>query len=293
MLLLPYFILYCFSICLLDLLMNKFLLTTIPFTFALTVHAQQPTTLTAHDYQQAERFLSYNTEPLIDHNTVRPNWLPGDKFWYRVLTAPGSEFILVDPAKKTRDAVFNQQKLASALSAATGKNYTAFMLPFQTFNFSPDEKSVIFQADGRQWKCDLQTYRITADSSRIVRSTEGGFGRRGRGGGNEVLSPDGKRAAFIKDYNLWVRDVKTGQQTQLTTDGVKDFGYATDNAGWTQSDRPILLWSPDSKKIATNKQDQRNVSDMYLVSTNVGKPTLKAWKYPLPGIKKLSPSKGL
>jgi dipeptidyl-peptidase 4 len=99
---------------------------------------------------------------------------------------------------------------------------------------------------------------------------------------NEVLSPDGKRAAFIRDWNLWVRDIASNKETQLTTDGVKDFGYATDNAGWRKSDRPVLLWSPDSKKIATFQQDQRHVSDMYLVSTNVGAPKLEAWKYPLP-----------
>jgi dipeptidyl-peptidase-4 len=99
----------------------------------------------------------------------------------------------------------------------------------------------------------------------------------------EVVSPDGKRAAFIRGYNLWVRDVASGRETQLTTDGVKDFGYATDNAGWVRSDRPILVWSPDSKKIATFQQDERAVGEMYLVDTKAGHPTLQAWKYPLPG----------
>ena len=64
---------------------------------------------------------------------------------------------------------------------------------------------------------------------------------------------------------------------------MKDFGYATDNAGWTRSDRPIVVWSPDSKKIATFQQDQRQVGEMYLVDTKVGHPNLQAWKYPLPG----------
>ena len=73
------------------------------------------------------------------------------------------------------------------------------------------------------------------------------------------------------------------RKRQLTTDGVKDFGYATDNAGWQSSDRPILLWSPDSKKMATFQQDQRGVGEMYLVNTQVGHPELRAWKYPLPG----------
>ncbi|MDW8303980.1 MAG: DPP IV N-terminal domain-containing protein [Acidobacteriota bacterium] len=104
---------------------------------------------------------------------------------------------------------------------------------------------------------------------------------------NESISPDGKKAVFIRDWNLWIRDLQTKEEKQLTTDGIKDFGYATDNAGWRKSDRPIVLWSPDSQKIATYQQDQRHVSDMYLVTTNVGAPKLEAWKYPLPQDKEI------
>jgi hypothetical protein len=88
----------------------------------------------------------------------------------------------------------------------------------------------------------------------------------------DAPSPDKKKTAFIREYNLWVRDIATGKETQLTTDGVKDFSYALDNAGWVKSDRAILVWSPDSKKIATFQQDQRNVGEMYLVETRVGHP---------------------
>jgi Tol biopolymer transport system component len=76
------------------------------------------------------------------------------------------------------------------------------------------------------------------------------------------MSPDGSKALFICDWNLWVRDVATGQDRQLTTDGAKDFGYATSNAGWTTSPAPALSWSPDGKKIATQQQDERQVGDM-------------------------------
>ncbi|GAC1587557.1 MAG: S9 family peptidase [Ginsengibacter sp.] len=118
--------------------------------------------------------------------------------------------------------------------------------------------------------------------------TERGRGRRQQGRQTlEVISPNGKLAAFIKNNNLWMRSTSTNVETQLTKDGVKDFGYATDNAGWAQSDAPVIKWSPDSKKIATFKQDQRNVGDMYLVTTNVGHPVLKSWKYPLPGDKNI------
>ncbi|MEO5942600.1 MAG: DPP IV N-terminal domain-containing protein, partial [Ferruginibacter sp.] len=100
---------------------------------------------------------------------------------------------------------------------------------------------------------------------------------------DNTISPDGKWKAYINNYNLWVKNTASGDKKQLTTDGEKDYGYATDNAGWTHSENAIVRWSPDSKKIATFKQDERNVGEMYLVSTNVGHPKLEQWKYPLPG----------
>lgn len=271
--------------------MIKFLCVCTICLVTLSATAQQRQ-LTENDYKHAENFLSYGTQPYIDRGSLQPNWLPGDKFWYRVLTAQGSEFMLADPAKGTRIPAFDQQKLAAALSAASGKSYTAWMLPFQSFSYAADNKSISFRADGQSWNCDLKTYAVTkaAAGEKNAEAQQGGFGQRGGfgRGGNEVMSPDGSKAAFIKDYNLWVRDTKTNQQTQLTTDGTKDFGYATDNAGWKSSDRPVLLWSPDSKKIATFRDDERNVGEMYLATTNVGHPTLKAWKYPLPGDKDIA-----
>jgi len=75
----------------------------------------------------------------------------------------------------------------------------------------------------------------------------------------------------------------SGRETQLTTDGIEHYGYATNNAGWVRRDQPVVLWSPDSEKIATFQHDGRFVGEMYLVSTQVGHSELEAWKYPLPG----------
>ncbi|MCW3113463.1 MAG: peptidase [Segetibacter sp.] len=263
---------------------SGFFVLTFFFTCASSVLAQQAVApvVTTADYQRAEKMLVYNTSPLIDRASVRANWLPGERFWYRVLTAAGSEFILVDPARGTRKIAFDHQKLASALSSATGQNYEAFRLPFMTFNYSPDGRSITFSAAGKSWKYNAETNNLEANSAA---ATESPMRQRSA---TSVLSPDGQRAAFIRNYNLWVRDVTTNQEKQLTTDGIKDFGYATDNAGWKRSESPVVAWSPDSKKIATYQQDQRNVSDMYLVTTNVGKPKLEAWKYPLPGDKDIA-----
>ena len=208
--------------------------------------AQQATRVySTADYDRAVRLLAPSVGTLMTNNTVAANWLADDRLWYRNRTASGSELILVDPAKRTR-----------VVCDATGSNCPGVPLS---------------DSGG------------AAGGGRGGRGGRGGGGGRGGAAGNGVMSPDGKRAAFIRDWNLWVRDVASGQEKQLTTDGVKDFGYATDNAGWAGSDRAILLWSPDSKKIATSQQDERKVGDMFLVETKVGHPTLKAWKYPLPG----------
>jgi len=261
--------------------MNKLLLSIIPLACVFSVNAQQK--LTTEDYQRAESRLSYGTESYIDHGSLRPEWLPSGKFWYRTLTATGSDFILVDPAKKSRTPAFDQEKLAASLSSVTGKQYKGGALPFNSINFAADEKSITFRADGQLWKADLGSYAIAKDEGKTSSGRNNAPGGRRRGGGLEVLSPDLTKAAYIKDWNLWVRDVATGKSTQLTTDGIKDYGYATDNAGWTSSEGAILRWSPDSKKIATFKDDQREVGSMYLVTTNVGHQKLREWKYPLPG----------
>ena len=198
-------------------------------TSVFSVYAQQ-SAFTAADYARAEKMLGFSTAPLIDRNIVRPNFLPDGRFWYRVLTPTGREFVLIDPKDGFRKVGPTLESLGIVPPPPTS---------------------------------------MTSDESVFLSIS--------------AASPDGKKRAFIKDWNLWVRDEATMKRTQLTTDGVKDFGYATDNAGWKKSDRAILVWSPDSKKIATFQQDERNVSDTYLVSTNVGAPKLSQWKSALPG----------
>jgi dipeptidyl-peptidase-4 len=236
--------------------------------------AAAPPVVTADDYARAEKFLGYNTTPLVLRGPVRATWLAGDggRFWYRNLVENGSEFVLVDPVKRTKAPAFDHAKVAGTLSVAAGGRYDATHLPFTQFTYSADGRSIAFTVEGRGWACD-----VAGSSCASTKSPEAASARK------EVVSPDGKLAAFIRHDNLWVRNLATAVEKPLTTDGVNDFGYATDNAGWTKSDNPVLLWSPDSKKIATFQQDQRGVGEMYLVDTKVGHPTLHAWKYPLPG----------
>jgi len=233
-------------------------LTLVLFTTSVAV-AQNKRVFTAADYDRATKMLAPNLNGLIVGGNADATWLPDGRFWYVRTTLSGTENVIIDPVKKTREVVTTPPAGGQAAAGAGG--------------------------------------------GRGGRGGGGGVGARGGRGGVAMtrkcgpnvtgtsaaptpsMSPDGSRAIFICDWNLWVHDVATGQDRQLTTDGVKDFGYATSNAGWATSTAAALSWSPDGKKIATQQQDERNVGDMYLVETpvNGGHPVLRAWKYPLPG----------
>ena len=217
--------------------------------------------------------MSYNTAPLVSAATVRPTWLENDRFWYRNITNEGAEFVLVDPLEGTRQRAFDHARLAEALSAATTSTYRAEALPFEVFDFASDGQTVVFELDDQAWRCDV-------GAAECLTETQGAAGSH-EPSRNDAISPDGSLAAYLHDHNIWVRHQETGEETQVTFDGVENLAYATDNAGWRRSDRPIVVWSPDSKKLATFLQDQQGVGKMHLVETRVGHPILHSWVYPV------------
>jgi dipeptidyl aminopeptidase/acylaminoacyl peptidase len=223
--------------------------------------------VTLADYQRAEKFLRVNTALLTSGLVSNPVWFENDVLLYKNSIAEGNEYVVADPSAKKKERAFDHEKLAASLSKVSGKEVKPFELVLTQLELSPDGKNISYNLERKKFRTDLSSYETTP-----VKATPG-----------EHLSPDGSKAAYIKDFNLWVRDTKTDQRTQLTFDGKKDYGYATDNAGWTKSESPVLLWSPQSDKIATFQHDGRGVGEMYLYNTKVGHSKLEAWKYPLPG----------
>ena len=237
---------------------------------------------TASEYAQAEKFMSYNVNSLVLHTVADPNWMPDGRMWYRDSGVNGYTFYVVDPVKATKTRAFDQAKFAAAIKTLSGgqADIDPNQLPINSFTLSNNDQTVSTTISGRRISCDLSVAGVCVADDSTPQA-----GRRRRRGGAVDTSPDGTKAAFIRDWNLWIRDVKTGSEIQLTTDGVKDYGYATDNAGWTHSDNPILVWSPDSKRIATFQQDQRKTGELYLTNVTYGHPTLTTLKYPLVGDK--------
>ena len=226
------------------------------FGFGIPGNAQQPRRYSKEEYSKAEKFMPYNIDPLAYVGMVRAKWLEDGRFWYRDYASDGWFYVIVNPANKTKAPAFDQEKLAAALKAASAgeikddaRHLAITDLAFPK-NATEHPTELLVGLGARQFRCNLDGAG-TCTAVKIPGPPEEQSKENDHPRIPLPLSPDKKKVAFIRDFNLWVRDIATGQEIQLTTDGVKDYAYATDNAGWKQSDKPILLWSPDSKKIAT------------------------------------------
>jgi dipeptidyl-peptidase 4 len=238
--------------------------------FTAGVGAQTPT-VTTGDYARAESFLAPQASLLVDHAVQKVTWIDDGHFWYRDHDANGDHFVKMDAVTGQVTPAFDQAKLAAALAAVLKKPVEAGKLPVTAFTEKADGRLDV-TVKGKHYLCDLKQGTNCAPAVAEGKKHEPG-----------LASPDGKQEAFIRGWNLWVRNIATGAETQLTKDGVENFGYATDNAGWKHTDTAIGVWSPDSKRFATFQQDQRKTGEMTVVNTQVGHPKVDTWKYPLPG----------
>lgn len=227
-------------------------------------------TATLIDYQRAEQFLAPNTSRLLDGVIEAQYWQKSnpEQLIYRRATEAGSEYVLANAATGEKQDFLDTPRLATALAefSATAPDGDALLLT--GLQLDGTGRQLEFRFSGNSYSLDLESYQLQQHAAPPA---------------NEYQSPDGSKAAFIDGYNLWVRDTATNALTQLTSDGIENYGYATNNAGWIRDDGPVLLWSPDSSKIATFRHDGRNVGEMYLYNTQVGHLEFDAWKYPLPG----------
>ncbi len=238
--------------------------------------------LTEEDYARAERLLPWNAERLVHNKVSDLQWIEeGARFWYRLSTSCGKEFVVVDPATEDRRPAFDHARLASHLSTAAATPYVHTNLPFNRFEYVKGRTAIRFSADDTVWETGLDDYRC-----RKIRQLPAEPG---------VESPDGKREAFVRDHNLYVRSLDTGAEAKMTGDGETDYSYATPPRSrltaiteQLQGTKPRsrVIWSPDSGRLLTYRLDERRVQPMHLIQSVVPgqfRPVLHSYPYPLPG----------
>lgn len=229
----------------------------------------QPVAVTKADYERATKMLGDRTSPLVDGAVRGVTWLDDGSVVYGKSNAGKTVWMRFDPNTGASAPAFDQKALAAAINKANPKGKPMDADKLMVSDIKRDGLALLLDVRGNAYRCD---------SSACVLIVTPTFGKE-----PGAASPDGSRAAFIRNWNLWIRDLVTGKEVQITFDGKLDYGYATDNAGWKHSDEAILVWSPDGRKIATFQQDQRKTSTMTLVETNASAPKFEQWKYPFVG----------
>jgi dienelactone hydrolase len=191
--------------------------------------------------------LRAQSQGLVYNSPESAAWIGrGHRFWYRKAVKGGNEFWMVDADALLKRPAFDHEKLASALSLASGQKYTAKTLPFNTLSFMADDTAIEFPAAEANWRCDLIAYACVKIGSATVAEpiSQGDASPATPPAGTKAepwpkVSPDGKLEAFIRDFNLFVRSRANREETQLSWDGTEADYYS-----WN------MEWSPDSSKLA-------------------------------------------
>lgn len=160
------------------------------------------------DYERADALRARFTEAAVDV-PERAVWIEKTpRFWYRKSVPGGNAFVLVDAEKLSRGPAFDHERLAAALAAAAGKPVTAAKLPFSRLDFVDGEKALEFEAFDFKWRCALSDYACAKLGPAEGRGDgwQRAGGPRAQAASPEAkASPDGRREAFLRNYNVWVR----------------------------------------------------------------------------------------
>jgi len=254
----------------------------------LTAAAAAPASaqVTVATYARAEQRLSRRADSLVLRDKITPRWIAGsDRFWYRVRTPAGAEFIYVDPDRGVRRPAFDHVRLAAELGRVADTTLAPSALPFESLEWLEEGKrvAVVVGVRGKSWRCDLGKYRC--DSVAAAKPANP----------SEAVSPDGRWAVTLERHNLWIRNTATGERRALTTDGVARHEYGgtvEGNTAWVSAQRlgwpqaPVVLWTADSKRLLVQRIDQRRVPETFLlqsVTASGQRPKSWAFAVPMPG----------
>ena len=239
----------------------------------------------------------YN-QSMVLNAQIAPHWIgDSDCFWYsRKIRQTGAvdiatEYRLVNAKTATHVEAFNHSFLAQALANLTGEEVNPSSLPISGLTLELSPACATFTAFDKRWKFDP----VKNTCEEIATDVDLGSESIPIGGSH---SPDGKKIAFIRDCNLWVRDLDSGEEKALTQDGERYYAYGVQPEsrnlikGLTDYDPfPAAVieahWSPDSTQLFTFQLDERLVRSLpsmqYVPQDGTVAPTVIERKYALPG----------
>lgn len=159
-------------------------------------------------------------------------------------------------------------------------------IEYDEYMFSPDETKILFSTETEyiyRYSTREANYVYDIATKKLTPLSNNGKQRLA------AFSPDSKKIAFVRDNNIYIVDLGTNTETQVTTDGEwnKIINGGTD---WVYEEEFALpngmYWSPDSKKLAFYRFDESLVKEYQMTMYNTGLyPEPSTFKYPKAGEK--------
>ncbi|GAA4457409.1 S9 family peptidase [Rurimicrobium arvi] len=155
-------------------------------------------------------------------------------------------------------------------------------LAFADYSLSTDERRLLLYCEGENiyrrsvlWKVyayDLTAKKLTQiDTGKILHAS---------------FSPDGTKVAFVKENNLFYKDLANGGTTQVTNDGQRN-KIINGNCDWVYEEEfeftQAYQWSPEGKHLAYYKFDESAVPEYTMTVYDALYPTPYKYKYPKAG----------
>jgi dipeptidyl-peptidase-4 len=273
------------------------------------------------NYQLAGRYSPAKIRKMVFSTAVDPHWLKGsDRFWYMYETSNGKKWYIVDPSSRSKNQLFDSDKLAAAITQIVRDPFDGQHLPIENLKFTKDEKVIQFElkstidqlkkdrkdkkaADSLEKKTFYFQYNLENQKLVELKNYE------------KVkpkpmwasIAPDSSAIIFARKFNLyWMdkanykkalknEDDSTIVEHQLTKDGIENYDYGNGFGNETNVEieknakkrkATQVLWSPDAKHFVMVRTDQRKVKDLWVInSIAMPRPTLESYKYQMPGEK--------
>lgn len=282
----------------------------------------QQVPVTKANYQQAARFSPKKLEKLIFSTSVDPHWLKkSDRFWYQYETTDGKKWVIVDPVKGEKKALFDNADLAAKITRIVKDPFDAQHLGLDSMRFVRDENWIQFEVKSSQEveKKDSTAkkgtppvkekkvfyFEYNINTTELVELSD--FKKPKRKPSWANVAPDSSMVLFGRNFNLYWMDWANYQKAvkkeddstivehAITTDGVENYSYASGGFGENNEEKEknkdkrksvFALWSPDAKHFTMERPDSRKVKDLWVINSVADpRPTLETYKYQMPGEK--------
>ena len=229
------------------------------------------------DYNRAYELREKFGAKQVYYANVAPQWIDGTHhFWYVRETPEGRIYVVVDADKKSRKELFDHRKLADALSQASGKEVKADALQPQRLRVNRTLDTLHFVFANHRYTYAVKKNQLTDEGILPTPPKQKHWMEvDDEKGGAPVTSPDGRWSAYIKNDNIYVKELATGQEKALSKDGTLSNYYSS-----------YIRWSPDSKKVAACRIRPVEKRYVYYVESSPAdqlQPKLHKQEYAKPG----------